>query len=304
LLQQIDIPTEVLYHLRIRNQKHFGQAQGAPFTIPPLSTDLGFNCQRSAAAQMLTGIYQHDSDMHSIIRLIFDHLQQSDAITEMEHAATITEDELKSKLQVWQKSTATSPSGLHLGHYKGLIAKHQYSSVTEDKDDMHKDNREEHDKMQADLVQLHLGLINYALNQGYSFRRWQKVANAIIFKESGNIRIHCTRVIHLYEADYNLAMGLKWRSALFQAERFNLLNDGQFGSRPNRNAIEPVYIEELPFELSRLTQKTLVQTNYDATSCYDRIVPSLATVTSQTFRVPQTRHAQQYIALQYIAIYC
>jgi hypothetical protein len=33
--RQIDIPTQVLYHLRARNQKHFGpQAQGTPFTIP------------------------------------------------------------------------------------------------------------------------------------------------------------------------------------------------------------------------------------------------------------------------------
>jgi hypothetical protein len=67
--------------------------------------------------------------------------------------------------------------------------------------------------MQTDLFQLHLRLINYALQRGYSYRRWQKVASCIQFKEPGNIRIHRNRVIHLYEADYNLAMGLKWRSA-------------------------------------------------------------------------------------------
>ena len=39
-------------------------------------------------------------------------------------------------------------------------------------------------------------------------------------------------------------------------------------------------------EISRLTRTTLVQTNYDATACYDRIVPNLAMVTSRTFGVP------------------
>jgi hypothetical protein len=66
------------------------------------------------------------------------------------------------------------------------------------------------------------------------------------------------------------------------------LNEGQYGSRPNRNAYDPVLIEELQLEMSRLTRKTLVQTNYDATACYDRIVPNLAMVSSRTFGVPAT----------------
>ena len=40
--QLIDIPSEVLTHLQARNRQHFSQAQGTPFTVPPLSIDLGF----------------------------------------------------------------------------------------------------------------------------------------------------------------------------------------------------------------------------------------------------------------------
>ena len=80
-------------------------------------------------------------------------------------------------------------------------------------------------------------------------------------------------------------MGLKWRSALNNAETLALLNDGQYGSRPNQNAIDPVFLEELQFKLFRLTRRT---TNYDATSCYDRIIPNLAMVTSQTYGVPKS----------------
>ncbi len=128
--------------------------------------------------------------------------------------------------------------------------------------------------------------MNCALNRGYSFRRWHKVADAILFKEEGNIKIHCTRVIHFYEADYNLAIGVKWRQALYHAENLNLLHDGQFGSHPRRNVIDPVFLEELQLELSRITRKSIAQTNYDATACYDRIIPNLAMIASRKFGVP------------------
>ena len=80
-------------------------------------------------------------------------------------------------------------------------------------------------------------------------------------------------MIHFYEADYNLALGVKWRTAMHQAEDSQALNDGQYGSRPCRNATEPVFIEELQCEISRATRKQVTLTNYGATASYDRIPP-------------------------------
>ncbi len=108
----------------------------------------------------------------------------------------------------------------------------------------------------------------------------------MLLKEKNNIKIHRTRVIHIYEADYNnLILGLKWRLALYQTEALNQLNAGQFGSRPRRNAIDPVMLEELQFEISRMSRKSMIQTNYDATACYDMIPPNLATLSSCRFGV-------------------
>ena len=54
-------------------------------------------------------------------------------------------------------------------------------------------------------------------------------------------------------------------------------------------AMEPdVVIAELQCEISRATRKTVVLTNYDAASCYDRIIPSVAMLVSRKFGVPQT----------------
>ena len=86
---------------------------------------------------------------------------------------------------------------------------------------------------QRQLFELHLTMINYALERGYSYTRWKTIANTILFKDADNLRLHRTRVIHIYEADFNLALGVKWRVAMQQAEDFEALNDGQYGSRAN-----------------------------------------------------------------------
>jgi hypothetical protein len=128
-------------------------------------------------------------------------------------------------------------------------------------------------------------MINYALERGYSYKRWQTIVNTVLFNDTDNVKIHQTRVIHIYEADFNMVLGLKWRMALYQSEALNKLNDGQYGSRPTRNAIDPVMLEELQFEMSRISRRMLVQTNFDATACYDRIIPNLAMLASQKFGV-------------------
>ena len=203
---------------------------------------------------------------------------------------TISEEEFIGKLKVWKETTTTSPSGVHLGHYKALIAPHKYSHISDDDDCTENgikrtELRDELNSMQTAMRVLHLQVIYYALERGFTYHRWQTIANTMLFKEKNNIRIHRTRVIHIYEADYNLMLGLKWRMALYQSEALHQLNAGQYGSRPRRNAIDPVMLEELQFEISRMSRKSFIQTNYDATACYDRIIPNLATLASRRFGV-------------------
>ena len=116
---------------------------------------------------------------------------------------------------------------MHLGHYKVLIARHSFSSDASDEDltPEFKAQRDELNYRQEALRQLRLAMLNYALERGYSFQRWQKVVNTVLFKDSDNVRLHRTRVIHIYEADFNLFLGIKWRTAMHQAEDFRLLNE-------------------------------------------------------------------------------
>jgi hypothetical protein len=45
----IDAPTAMVKKLQDRKRRHVGQAQGTPFTVPPLSEDLDFNGATSSA---------------------------------------------------------------------------------------------------------------------------------------------------------------------------------------------------------------------------------------------------------------
>ena len=108
------------------------------------------------------------------------------------------------KLKVWKESKSISPSGLHLGHYKALITRHKHS----DEESADAQLRDEWNHMQSCLLTLHVQMLNYALERGYSYKRWHTVVNTILFKDPENVRIHRTRVIHIYEADYNLTLGI------------------------------------------------------------------------------------------------
>ena len=85
---------------------------------------------------------------------------------------------------------------------------------------------------------------------------------------------------------------------MHQAEDLNLLNDGQYGLRSFRTAIDPVFIEELQLEVSRATRNPVTFTNYDATACYDRIIPNLGMTVSRQFGVPAPVTQMNALTLQ------
>jgi hypothetical protein len=228
--QLVDIPSEFLHHLQQRNQKHFSQAFGTPFTVPSLITEFGFTGTGESVEQLLSGTYNPPAEFENpSVCLLLEHLRKTEEMAALTSRPTISEEEFIGKLKVWRESTSTSPSGLQLGHYKALIARHQQSEVDNNDNDKRQTEKRDLDMIQREIRTLHLTrLINYPLERGYLYHRWQTVANAMLFKETGNIKIHRTRVIHLYEADVNLCMGSKWRNAVFQAEDLDELNQGQY----------------------------------------------------------------------------
>jgi hypothetical protein len=65
----------------------------------------------------------------------------------------------------------------------------------------------------------------------------------MILKEPDNHRIHRLRVLHLFKADYNLILGVKWHQLMRYAEEHHIINKGQYGSRAGREATALNFLE-------------------------------------------------------------
>jgi Reverse transcriptase (RNA-dependent DNA polymerase) len=109
----------------------------------------------------------------------------------------------------------------------------------------------------------------------------------MIEKIVGNPLIEKLRVIHLFEADYNLLLKIVWaRKGVWNAHYNQLLNKGQAGSRPGKRAIDVVINKELKYQYARFTRTNLGTIDNDAKSCYDRIICSVAMLISQYYGIP------------------
>ena len=118
-------------------------------------------------------------------------------------------------------------------------------------------------------------------------------------KEPGNPLVHRLRVIHIYEADYNLLLKLLWaRKLTWNAHLNGTLHEAQAGSRPGKRAIDLVVYKEQKYLYSRLTRTPLLTMDNDAKACYDRIVCNLAMLISQYFGMPQNACSMQAKTLE------
>jgi hypothetical protein len=168
---------------------------------------------------------------------------------------------------------------LHLGHYKALLTTYYLETDTE----RHVD--QDLKKIQDELLEASLTIVNMAIKTQTSLTRWKSVDNIIIPKKKDARSLKYFRNIHIYEADWNAIMGIKWKEALKQSEDSNMLQPNQFGSRKQKSTIQPLQLEISQIEISRLSRQQYGQINYDARACYNRILPDIATLASQKYGV-------------------
>jgi hypothetical protein len=268
-------PMEVEYYLMLRNRLHFGQAQGTPFTTAPLQEDIDWAATSVSTEQLLQGTYVSTTP----IPHCNDLLRACRAKTELDKISDdMTMQEFRGKVKVWRENTTTSPSGRHLGRYKAL-----FRDVHIKQDEDMSDDAVPFATKQEQLAALILEIINYCIRNTYVLERWKTVINVMIFKDPGNFKIHRLRVIHIYEADFNLILAVKWRQLLYHANNQDLINEGQYGGRPGCEAQSLTLLEELKYDLSYLTRRSLFNFDNDASSCYDRIIVPLASVINRKY---------------------
>jgi hypothetical protein len=127
---------------------------------------------------------------------------------------------------------------MHLGHHKTLIKP------------FHPDNPPantppellELESQRLDVIQAQVDLLNLAIKNQYTYERWHNVVNFLLAKEPGIPRCQKLRAIHLYEADLNALIRIKWRQLIHHVTDNRLLSPWQCGGFPGREAHTPVLL--------------------------------------------------------------
>lgn len=181
-----------------KNRKHFSQAKGTPFTKDILNT-IPFSGTGLVSKSILNGTMQVKDP---IVQLVLDNLKIP--VNVLTIPAAITLDEMTSKFNNWKEMNSTSPTTKrHLGHCQCLIRLIDKTIVEEDEPDPLILRAKK-------MLNAHFLLVAYSVKFSILLMRWQNVVNSIIEKEPGNPKMHRLRVIHLYEADNNLILGIFW----------------------------------------------------------------------------------------------
>ena len=277
-------PKEVETKIIQRNIIHFGQAEGTPFTQPRLTQALGYTGVTDVATRILKG---HD------MSVLLDSLgsgerrtlrQLNDGETSKTISINISFEEFNTGFRKWREATSTSPSGRHLGHYKALL-RAEWSDAKDANSPQIITNIKNPLGNEIFLSLYHIAIAT--LRAGETLDRWRQVQSSMLEKDPGKPFINRLRVIHLYEADYNMLLKLLWsRKLTWRAHLDGTLHEAQAGSRPGKRAIDLVIFKEHKYLYSRLSRTPLLTMDNDAKACYDRIICNLAMMISQYFGMP------------------
>jgi hypothetical protein len=229
----VDCPQEIEQALLTRNRSHFGQSQGTPFTVQPLSHQINFGAFTETAELILNGTYSNKK-LALITKMMLEHMTK---VSEPVITSTITAAKIRRKILLCKELTSTSPSGVNLGHYRAYYTTHTYKQE--------RPEYEEFKHRRQAIIEAHLSLLKYAIDQGYSFDRSKKITTMMKEKEPSYHKIHRLRVIHLYEADYNLLLCMRWRTAVHHVTCNKTLNPSQKGGVPGCNGTGVICVEEL-----------------------------------------------------------
>jgi hypothetical protein len=246
--------------------QHFQQARQTPFGQGPLAAAIGSDGLTSLSDRILQGTFfeRSDYELFPEIRTFIKELAMPEIIQSQDPIRNdITIHQYRKAVRNWKESTTTSPSGRHLGMYKALLANQQIT---------------------ADMCKM----LNVVMKLGLTPERWCHAISVLIEKDPGSPTINRLRVIHIFEADYNIFLKTMWAKRLVaRGEECNAFGESQQGSRKKRTANDAVLLKRLTYDLTRLLRTNLGTFDNDAKSCYDRVINGLAMIAARRLGMPE-----------------
>jgi hypothetical protein len=170
-------------------------------------------------------------------------------------------------LSKWRESTSTSPSNKHLGLYKALIQHYHYTTKQQT------NQKEKNDSVlpqpptiSLTALKIQHQIINLAITHTHSLERWKDVHNFFIEKVPGLPLLDKLRVIHLYEADWNLIIKYFFSHQLTHlACKDKTVSPEQAGGRCGRSASSMATKTIITHEICRLQRLNGAVERYSTT---------------------------------------
>jgi hypothetical protein len=172
------------------------------------------------------------------------------------------------------QKNATSPAGRHIGLYKSITTAH--IDIGSEFDDA-KDAESISTQSKAALL-LHVihDLSTCVAERGMYLDRWIHVVNAMRYKKPGVLELDELRAIHLFEADFNLLVGLIFgRRTVHNVVNHHHLHPSQFGKKGGE-CMDAAISKVLHNTIATYSKTPLGLFESDATACFDRIVMCFA----------------------------
>jgi hypothetical protein len=118
----LTLPDEITKYLTARNQRHFGQATGTPFTVAPLAELITWTADTDTAELILQSAYSNN-EIDDITQLLLKHCKSVSTPDVIKPELSL--NDFTAKLRAWRES-----------HYKAVFRPIAYACEHRDKDSM------------------------------------------------------------------------------------------------------------------------------------------------------------------------
>ena len=240
----------IQFRLREWNILHFNQSHATPLASATWEKHLTpEEIVDSQIPDIIQRAIDADTTLHPDSKCLLEEMKRKVSKPMPDDKTTASLEEFQTFFRHTPEDRSSSPSGLHLGHYKAASLSQEFSSIL-------------------------WNIAILALHNKHALPRWHHSATVLLEKTAGHPYIHKFRTIHLIESDLNFLMRKIWgRDFMQHNEIAETFHNNQYGGRKGRLPTSAILNKVLTLDVIRYYGDDMVIIDNDAKACYDRVIP-------------------------------
>ena len=259
--------SEVEEHLLHRNWSQLRQAANTPFADGELGEYIGWDGTGDMANRIVEGKPLPEiAHKHPVIQKYIEGMAMKAPNIKDTSDINITIEKYRRFWIKKRETTATSPFGLHIGHFKSVVG-------TENED----------------ILEVHYRLMLLPFKFAMIPLRWARTVQVLLEKDIGRPWTNRLRIIELFDSQLNAGLQMIFGKAMIEnGLEHNQIHPSAYGSVPKRTAQDAAMEKVMSLDIIRITKRTGAIFDCDAKGCYDRIVAPLQSIASRRLGVTRT----------------